>query len=318
MKRSSPVNLKLLSTRDPALMANAARYSPAGQPSVRSTSSSTRSSASATPAPGEQRPSLRSAHREVVDPDLHDAALGRRSDTGTGTSRRDPIASCEPAGSRSASSAMMSRHAWLVSASAWSITTATGRLPSHAIDATNGGRCSPGRRPATPTTGTPSDRSARRDRRPRRDRSRARSGRCRERPPTATPPAVACARPIAPTRSSCRSPPVRRRRAPRAGARRRDARRARCARRCPGGPAEDRAWTRPARTRTEVVPGDLAVTRKQARAGARVVTGSGRYLAAARSGRGEHSVNRRVRVHTHADVVARSSAARASNITQRG
>ena len=176
------------------------------------------------------------AHREVIDTDLDDAALGTeerhrhrhlpsRSDrqlrTGGEPQRQlgDDVAT-----------PTVGEGLGMVEHDGDRARASTRSTPTNAVMLATTAH------PATPTTGTPSDRSAPRDRRPRRDRSGARSGRCRERPPTATPPAVACARPTAPTTSSCRSPPARRRRAPRAGAPRRDARRERCGRRCPGGP----------------------------------------------------------------------------------
>ena len=201
----------------------------------------------------EQRPCLRSPHREVVDADLDDAALGTeerhghrhlpsRSDRQLRTGRETQRQFGDDVATPTVGECL-------------GMVEDDGHRGVHRRDRRNQRRDA--RQAGTavkPRTETPSARSAPRDRRPRRGRSGARSGRCRERPRTATPPGVACARPTAPTTSSCRSPPARRRRARRAGGRRRDARRGRCGRRCPGGPVEDRAWIRPARTRAEVVP----------------------------------------------------------------
>ena len=265
MKRSSPVNLKLLSTRDPALMASAARYSPAGQPSVRSIELVRRVLGEHDAGAREQRPCLRSA-----------SSRGRRRRSrrcrpgpagaarAPAPPRRDPIASCEPGGQTQRQ--LGDDVATPTVGEGLGMVEDDGHRGVHRGDRRDQRRdARPGRHRATPRTETPSARSARRDRRPRRGRSGARSGRCRGRPPTATPPAVACARPTAPTTSSCRSPPARRRRAPRAGVRRRDARRGRCGRRCPGGPGEARAWIRRARTTAEVAPGAPAVTRGRTR-----------------------------------------------------
>ena len=67
---------------------------------------------------GQERVCLRSVHRELIDPDLDDAAPRRRRATGTGTSRREPIAELRALGRRIDSSAIMSRDAGVVTSSA--------------------------------------------------------------------------------------------------------------------------------------------------------------------------------------------------------
>ena len=51
----------------------------------------------------------------------------RRRAAGSGNASREPIASCDPAGSPRAMAATVSRHCRLVTASKWSRTSATGR-----------------------------------------------------------------------------------------------------------------------------------------------------------------------------------------------
>ncbi len=76
MNRSSPVNVAPISVEaPPALIARAARYSPTGQPSVRWTSSSTSASVSSTPAAVSNDAGVVAVHRQIFDPDLHEAAL---------------------------------------------------------------------------------------------------------------------------------------------------------------------------------------------------------------------------------------------------
>ena len=59
----------------PAFTASAARYRPTGQPSVLRTSSSRSAAGELDPRLQEQRARLVRIHRQIVDPDLHDAAL---------------------------------------------------------------------------------------------------------------------------------------------------------------------------------------------------------------------------------------------------
>ena len=79
---------------------------------------------------GRQQPArLGRVHGEVVDADLHDA-LGRHAAAPSAAAARPrvAIASCDPAGRCSASSATASRHSWLVTSSTWSRTSATGSV----------------------------------------------------------------------------------------------------------------------------------------------------------------------------------------------
>ena len=71
----------------------------------------------------------------------------RSRGTGTGTSWREPIATCDPLGSRRVSSAIMSLHSALVSASTWSITSTIGAPVAAIEDASR----------ATSATPAPSD-----------------------------------------------------------------------------------------------------------------------------------------------------------------
>ena len=140
----------------PAFMARAARYSPAGHPSVRSTRASTSGSASSTPAAVQQRrrPRPTSMARSST-PISTRPPLARRRGTGSGSSWRDPMArrrtGRQPHG-------QLGDHVagtpGSTSASAWSSTTAMGA----SIDGDRqnpGGRRRPagtGRRPGSRST----------------------------------------------------------------------------------------------------------------------------------------------------------------------
>ena len=76
MYRSSPVNAAPAAVGEPpAFTASAARYRPTGQPSVRRTSSVEVRVGELDTRLQEQRARLMRIHRQIVDPDLHDAAL---------------------------------------------------------------------------------------------------------------------------------------------------------------------------------------------------------------------------------------------------
>ena len=83
MKRSSPVIVCAMSACElPAFIANAARYRPAGQPSVRSTRSLHLSFRDGNARSVEQQLCLRDAHGEVFYPDLERDALRAKSRDG--------------------------------------------------------------------------------------------------------------------------------------------------------------------------------------------------------------------------------------------
>ena len=80
MNRSSPLNVTPTSSCEPpAFTASAARYSPTGHPSVRRTSSCTSAFGHLHVRGPHQRRPPRRVHRQIVDADLDDAALGAQA-----------------------------------------------------------------------------------------------------------------------------------------------------------------------------------------------------------------------------------------------
>ena len=119
-------------------MARAARYSPAGQPSVRWTSSSVLESGSSTPAPlSNSAASLRAMASSVV-PISTIRPCTRSRAAGMGIGSRDAMASRHPFGTRNANSAIEVRHSRLVTASAWSSTKTNGPLIVPKVDTNDG------------------------------------------------------------------------------------------------------------------------------------------------------------------------------------
>ena len=127
MNRSSPVTVYPASARGlPAFIASAARYRPAGQPSVRWTRSSTSCASSSTPAPPSSMAASRSdmARSSAPISTMRPCARSRAA----GNEQRVPGCDGQPRSGRkdSASSAIASRHSGFVIASASSSTSATG------------------------------------------------------------------------------------------------------------------------------------------------------------------------------------------------
>ena len=107
---------------------NEARYSPTGQPSVRSISSVTSASLSRTPACSSSALASSSSMASSSAPISSSWPLGCDTASGSDGLAREASASCERLGSRSATSATASRHSWLTSSSRLSRTTVTGRV----------------------------------------------------------------------------------------------------------------------------------------------------------------------------------------------
>ena len=97
--RSSPAKPSAPATSGaPARNDNAARYKPAGQPSVRSVNSESALSSSSTPAASSSNPASRSSNRRSVTPNSCTRPWARQRPTGRGGASLLATAICEPAG----------------------------------------------------------------------------------------------------------------------------------------------------------------------------------------------------------------------------
>jgi hypothetical protein len=114
--------------RSSAAAANEARYSPTGQPPVRSSSSATWLSLRRTPACSSSALASWPSMASWSGPTSTSWPLGRDRASGSDGRAREARASWDPAGRRSATSATASRQSWLASSSRLSRTTLTGRV----------------------------------------------------------------------------------------------------------------------------------------------------------------------------------------------
>ena len=118
----------------PAFSASAARYRPTGHPSVRRTSSTTSVVPSSTPAAASKACASGSFMARSRTPISTTVRRERSNAVGRGGFPRVATASCEPSGSRVASSAMASRHSGFSSSSAWSSTRRNGAVRDVSVD----------------------------------------------------------------------------------------------------------------------------------------------------------------------------------------
>ena len=133
-KRSSPVKPAALAELEPpACSDSAARYRPAGHPSVRSVSSESSLGSSCTPAAASSDSASRSSSRRSATPISSVSPRARQRASGSAGSSRLVTAICEPAGRKPTSAARTSRHDGLATACTSSSTSTSG--PSSAASA---------------------------------------------------------------------------------------------------------------------------------------------------------------------------------------
>jgi hypothetical protein len=122
----------------PALSASAARYSPAGHPSVCRTSASASLSVTSTAAPATRRRASLGVIASSSTPISSILPWIRSREIGIGTASREPNASRQPLGRRNANSASAAQHSWFRIASTWSSITTTGLSTSANADTSSG------------------------------------------------------------------------------------------------------------------------------------------------------------------------------------
>ena len=126
--RSSPLKPAALAELGaPACIDSAARYKPAGQPSVRSVSSDSSLASSSTPAASSSSPASRSSSRRSATPISCTNPCARQRASGSAGSSLLATAICEPAGTYSNSAASTSRQDGLATACRSSSTSTSGR-----------------------------------------------------------------------------------------------------------------------------------------------------------------------------------------------
>ena len=124
----------------PACIDSAARYRPAGQPSVRSVSSASSPGSSSTPAACSSNPASRSSSRRSATPTSCTPPCARQRASGSSGASRLAIAICEPAGTYSTSAASTSRQDRLATACRSSSTSTSGRSSAASALPTRGTR----------------------------------------------------------------------------------------------------------------------------------------------------------------------------------
>ena len=138
---SSPVSAAALAELGaPACIDSAARYRPAGQPSVRSVSSDSSPGSSSTPAACSSNPASRSSSRRSATPTSCTPPCTRQRASGSSGASRLAIAICEPAGRYSTSAASTSRLDRLATACRSSSTSTSGRSSAASALPTRGTR----------------------------------------------------------------------------------------------------------------------------------------------------------------------------------
>ena len=145
--RSSPVKpAALAGLGAPACIDSAARYRPAGQPSVRSVSSESSRRVELDSGRLQQQPGLPLVQPEVRHADLvHPARAPASAPSGSAGSSRLAIAICEPAGTYSNSAASTSRQEGLATACRSSSTSTSGRSSAASALPRRGDALRPGR-----------------------------------------------------------------------------------------------------------------------------------------------------------------------------